>query len=419
MRRREGLWASGLYLRCRARAPRAGLRGIPATDIGSEGQVSGGNDAIMILEGSLVLPDRVAAGRITFDGTIHAIAVDGAVEDSGDGAARYILPGFIDAHVHGGDGADTMDGVGAIRRLARFHLAHGTTTILPTTITRPWPDVMDALHAVAEAMRAGPADGPVIHGAHLEGPFVSPHRLGAQPPFAIAPDPHHVGAALRTGVVRVVTLAPELEHAASAIASFAAAGVRVSIGHTRASFEDAEQAICRICAAGGTVGGTHLFNAMGGIEGRRPGVATALLCSDAGHAEMIFDTHHVHPASFRLAHRLLGDRLLFVTDAMRGAGQGDGASQLGGQAVMIRDGTARLPDGTLAGSVLTLDVALRNAIAAGTDLVDAAGLVSGNAARYLGLEDRGALRPGLRADFVVMDRDFAVREVWVAGRRHI
>nr|WP_186440555.1 N-acetylglucosamine-6-phosphate deacetylase [Gluconacetobacter diazotrophicus] len=372
---------------------------------------------MMILRGNLVLPDRVAAGRITFDGTIRAIAPDEVSGGDGPAEARYILPGFIDAHVHGGDGADTMDGAAAIRRMARFHLAHGTTTILPTTITRPWPDVMDALHAVAEVKQAGMADGPVIHGAHLEGPFVSPHRLGAQPPFAIAPDPHHVRAALQTGVVRVVTLAPELEHADSAIAAFAAAGVRVSIGHTVAGFEQAEQAICRICAAGGTAGGTHLFNAMGGIEGRRPGPATALLCSDAGHAELIFDTHHVHPASFRLAHRLLGDRLLFVTDAMRGAGQGDGISQLGGQEVTIRDGIARLPDGTLAGSVLTLDGALRNAIAAGTDLVDAAKLVSRNAAHYLGLRDRGALLPGLRADFVVMDREFMVREVWVGGER--
>ncbi|MBB2205028.1 N-acetylglucosamine-6-phosphate deacetylase [Gluconacetobacter takamatsuzukensis] len=367
----------------------------------------------MILDGTLVLPDRLAPGRIAFDGTIHSVESGSAAS----GPTRYILPGFIDTHVHGGDGADTMEGVAAIARLARFHMAHGTTTILPTTITRPWPDVMEALRAVAEVQRTGLPDGPTIHGAHLEGPFVSPHRLGAQPPFAIAPDPDHVAQALATGVVRVVTLAPELDHAETAIAAFAAAGVRVSIGHTVASFEQTEQAICRICVAGGTVGATHLFNAMGGIEGRRPGPATALMCSDAGHAELIFDMHHVHPASFRLAHRLMGERLLFVTDAMRGAGLGDGPSQLGGQQVTIRDGIARLPDGTLAGSVLTLDGALRNALAAGTSLVDAAKLVSHNAARYLGLTDRGALVPGMRADFVVMGSDFTVQEVWVEGQR--
>ncbi|GBQ85811.1 N-acetylglucosamine-6-phosphate deacetylase [Gluconacetobacter johannae DSM 13595] len=365
------------------------------------------------LQGRLVLPDRVVAGTLSFDGVIRSI------DEKGEASGRYILPGFIDAHVHGGDGADTMDGVAAIRRLSRFHMAHGTTTILPTTITRPWPDVMDALRAVAEVRRDGFADGvgPAVHGAHLEGPFVSPHRLGAQPPFAIAPDPAHVRAALEVGIVRVVTLAPELDHADTAIESFAAAGVRVSIGHTTAGFEQTEQAICRICSAGGTAGATHLFNAMGGIEGRRPGPAAALFCSDAGYAELIFDTHHVHPGSFRLAHRVMGERLLFVTDAMRGAGLGDGPSQLGGQDVMIRDGVARLPDGVLAGSVLTLDVALRNAVRAGTPVTEAAALVSGNAARYLGLDDRGALRPGLRADFVVMNAAFEIEEVWVEGVR--
>lgn len=175
---------------------------------------------------------------------------------------------------------------------------------------------------------------------------------------------------------------------------------------------------CRICVAGGTAGAAHLFNAMGGIEGRRLGPASALMCSDAGHAELIFDTHHVHPASFRLAHRVMGEYLLFVTDAMRGAGLGDGPSLLDGQDVMISDGITRLPDGTLADSVLTLDCALRNALAAGTGLIDAAKLVSHNAARYLGLTDRGALVPGMRADFVVMDGDFKVQEVWVAGQRH-
>lgn len=365
------------------------------------------------LDGNLVLPDRILPGQITFDSHIRAI------DPVAQPANLYILPGFVDGHVHGGDGADTMDGADAIRKLSRFHMNHGTTTILPTTITAPWHEVMHALHAVAEVRKTGMEKGPRIHGAHLEGPFVSPHKLGAQPPFAIAPSPDRVAEAIDTGCVRVVTLAPELDHAETAMRQFAEAGVRVSLGHTTTDYAGTERAICVVCAAGGTIGATHLFNAMSPIEGRKPGPVTALMCSDVAYAEMIFDTHHVHPASFRLTSRLMDSRLLFVTDAMRGTGGPEGPSQLGGQDVVISNGTVRLPGGSLAGSILTLDQALRNAIQAGTSLPDAAKLVSTNAARYLGLHDRGVLAPDLLADFTVLDASLAVSEVWVNGQRTV
>ncbi|GBQ62707.1 N-acetylglucosamine-6-phosphate deacetylase [Ameyamaea chiangmaiensis NBRC 103196] len=360
---------------------------------------------------------RILAGSKWIDG--HVTCRDGLIQSIAAAPApdRFILPGFIDTHVHGGGGADVMDGADAVRAVAAFHLAHGTTTLLPTTITRPWTDVMSALRAVSEVMGTDDPDGPSIPGVHLEGPFVSPHRLGAQPPFALDPSVDRIDEVLASGVVRVVTLAPELPHADDAMRRFAAAGVRVSLGHTIADVETTERALRCVCEAGGTVGLTHLFNAMNPIEGRRPGPVAALFCHDAGYAEMIFDTHHVHPATFRMAHRVLDRRLLFITDAMRATGQGDGPSSLGGQAVMVRDGVARLPDGTLAGSVLTLDQALRNAVAHGTPLAKAAELVSTNAASYLGLTDRGVIAPGKRADLVVLDASLTVVEVWVAGRR--
>ncbi|WP_175282573.1 N-acetylglucosamine-6-phosphate deacetylase [Gluconobacter morbifer] len=363
------------------------------------------------LDGQIVLRDRIVAGRVHFDSHIRQIDPASTASD------RYILPGFIDGHVHGGGGADTMDGVDAIETLSRFHLDHGTTTILPTTITAPWSDVMDTLRAVKEVCDRGIRNGPRVHGAHLEGPFVSPHKLGAQPPFNIEPTPDRVVDAVGTGCVRIVTIAPELEHSENAMKSFARAGVRVSLGHTTTDYDGAERAICMVCAAGGTVGGTHLFNAMSPIEGRRPGPVAALMCSDVAYGEMIFDTHHVHPASFRLVERMMGDRLLFVTDAMRGTGEPDGPSDLGGQAVVIRDGVVRLPSGSLAGSVLTLDQGLRNAIQSGMSLPRAARLVSTNAAAYLGLHDRGAIAPDLLADFTVLDSNLQVSEVWVNGQR--
>lgn len=363
------------------------------------------------LSGRIVLHDRILPGSIRFDTHIEAIEADTVRDDC------FILPGFIDGHVHGGDNADTMDGVEAIRKLSRFHMRHGTTTILPTTITRPWGDVMQTLHAVAEVMRHPDDQGPRIHGVHLEGPFVSPHKLGAQPPFTIAPTPDKLDDVLAVGCVRVVTLAPEIDHAETAMARLAAEGVRVSIGHTVADYETTFNALCRICTSGGVPGGTHLFNAMLPVEGRNPGPVTALMCHDASYAEMIFDTHHVHPASFTLASKVMGDRLLFVTDAMRGAGQPDGPSSLGGQDVLIRDGVVRLPNGSLAGSVLTLDQALRNAVAHGSALTLASRLVSGNPARYLGLHDRGTLDIGKLADMIVLDRDLHIRDVWIGGKR--
>ncbi|ATU72950.1 N-acetylglucosamine-6-phosphate deacetylase [Gluconacetobacter sp. SXCC-1] len=365
----------------------------------------------MNIDGHLVLPDRVMPGRIMFDQMIADVRPLSHVPD------RYILPGFIDGHVHGGGGADTMDGVDAIRHMALFHMAQGTTTLLPTTMTAPWSDIMDALYAVADVMRTGIHGGPSIPGAHLEGPFINPHRLGAQPPFTQVPGPARMTAVLRSGAVRVVTLAPEIEHADAAIQAFVNAGIRVNIGHTLADHDQTERAICLVCGPGGTVGGTHLFNAMPPIAARAPGPATALMCSDAAYAEMVFDTHHVHPALFRLAHRVMGGRLVFVTDSMRATGAGDGPSTLGGQEVMVADGVARLADGTLAGSVLTLDQALRNALQAGVSLPQAAALVSTHAANWLGLHDRGALLPGRRADMVVLGPDLTVQEVWVEGRR--
>ncbi|MDF7673707.1 N-acetylglucosamine-6-phosphate deacetylase [Acetobacteraceae bacterium ESL0709] len=363
------------------------------------------------LDGKIIFRSSVEEGIIEFDDQIRMITPFSGVSD------RYILPGFIDAHVHGGDGADMMDGVDALKHMARFHLRHGTTTILPTTITRPWEDIKSALQAVSLVISRGIEGGPHIHGVHLEGPFISPHRLGAQPAFALEPTPERLAEILAYGCVRVVTMAPELLHAETAMKEFAKAGVRVSIGHTRASYEQTERSLCLVCQKGGTVGATHLFNAMQALYGREPGPVGAFLCEDAAYAEMIFDTHHVHPANFRLASKIMKNRLLFVTDAMRGAGQKEGISTLGGQEVMIRDGVVRLPDGTLAGSVLTLDQAFRNAVNYGASLPTASRLVSTNAARYLGLSDRGEISEGRLADFVVMDSNLDVKEVWVKGVR--
>lgn len=360
------------------------------------------------LAGQLLTPQGLQAAQLVIEGGLiaHIRPDPQAPRD------RLLLPGFVDVHVHGGSGGDTMDGVEGVRTLARFHGAHGTTTLLPTTITNPWERVIAALRAVREA----PAPGlPDLPGAHLEGPFINPERLGAQPPFTVLPTPERVAEVLDTGAVRLVTLAPEMPGALEAAVSFARAGVRVSVGHTAASFETVREVMEAVWAAGGVAGGTHLYNAMGAFAGREPGVPGALLATPEAWAELILDGHHVHQGSFQMAYHAKKDRLLLITDAMRAAGLGDGVYDLGGQDVNVVGTEARLPNGSLAGSLLTLDRALRNAVAAGLTLAEASRLVSLHPAQYLGLTDRGELREGLRADVVELDQGLQVQRVWVAG----
>ena len=360
--------------------------------------------------GQVLTPHGLTPARLLFEsGRIAAVVPDPAAPTD-----RFLLPGFVDVHVHGGFGGDTMDGPEGVRTLARFHGAHGTTTLLPTTITNPWERVLAALRALGGVEAPGLPDRP---GAHLEGPFINPERLGAQPPFTVPPTPERVAEVLSTGVLRVVTLAPELPGAVEAAVMFARAGVRVSLGHTAADYDQALAVMWAVWGAGGEVGGTHLFNAMGGITSREPGVPGALLAHPAAWAEVILDGHHVHAASFLTAYRAKPERLLLVTDATRAAGMPEGTYDLGGQPTYVRNGAARLASGGLAGSVLTLDVALRNAVAAGLTLPEAARLVSLHPARYLGLTDRGELREGLRADVVALDAGLQVQGVWVVGEQ--
>jgi N-acetylglucosamine-6-phosphate deacetylase len=371
------------------------------------------------LSGTLVLPGGAAPGAVELEGgRIARVEVASEPGPAAGLPAPYVLPGFVDAHVHGGGGGDAMDGPDGVVTLARFHASRGTTTLLPTTITHPWPEVVRALEGIAAVRPASGGDGlPDVPGAHLEGPFISPDRLGAQPPHAVDPDPELVAEALALDVVRVVTLAPELPGALSAARAFAGAGVRVSVGHTLATAEQAEAVLDAVAETGGVAGFTHLYNAMSQLGSRSPGAVGAALARGDAYAEVILDLHHVHGTAFRAALAAKPGRLLLVTDAMRAAGTDEGESELGGQTVVVSGGAARLRDGTLAGSVLTMDRALRNAVDCGLDLAAATALASTVPADYLGLRDRGRLAAGLRADVVVLGADLAVEEVFVAGRR--
>ena len=364
------------------------------------------------LRGQLVTPQGISGGVLEFGSQITSVAYTGDEKGS-----PYILPGFIDTHVHGGGGGDTMDGAGGVRTLARFHLQHGTTTLYPATITNPWDNIIGALKGVKEVQAEADPTLPDLPGAHLEGPFISPERLGAQPPLTLEPTSEQLDELLALDVIRLVTLAPEVIGAVEAAERFAGAGIRVSVGHTAADYETVVAFAQTVRAAGGTLGFTHLYNAMGGLMGRVPGIVGAALADPDAYSELILDLRHVHPGSFLAALRAKPEHLHLMTDCIRAGGLGDGDTELGGQRVSVQNGAATLPDGTIAGSTVTLDRALRNAVSLGVGLGQTSRMLSETPARYLGLADRGCLEVGQRADLVVLDRELQVQAVYVAGRQ--
>lgn len=365
----------------------------------------------MRLEGDIVTPQGVIAGHLDIAqgriATLRGTPIDAA--RAGEGGRPLVLPGFIDTHVHGGGGRDTMEGGEAIGVIARRHARHGTTGLLATTMTAPLGDIETALQALGPVCRERAPQSARVLGVHLEGPYISPGRLGAQPAHAI---PATLAEVLRLNAlapIKVLTIAPEMPGHLALIGPLRDAGIRVQIGHSNGSYDDGVAAL-----QAGAAGFTHLFNAMTGLHHREPGMVGAAL-AHARHAELIPDLLHVHPGAIRAALRCIPD-LFCVTDSTAAAGMPDGDYRLGEHRVHKCLGGVRLADGTLAGSALTMDQALRNLVQVlGLALPDAVRRVSTAAADYLGLADRGRLAQGCMADVVVMDAALQLKRVFVEG----
>ena len=366
----------------------------------------------MQLDGHILTPAGFVRGRLEC-GLGRIVRIEGRpVAEAtvrADACTPVLLPGFIDLHVHGGGGADTMEGDAAVATLARLHARHGTTALLATTMTAPLAEIEAALHALAPAIAQRPPGAARVLGVHLEGPYISPDKLGAQPAFARPPSLAEVLALHAIAPIRLLTLAPEVSGMLTMIPALVGAGMRVQIGHSAASYEEALAALQQ-----GASGFTHLFNAMSTLHHRAPGVAGAAL-AHGKFAEIIPDLLHVHPGAIHVALRAIAG-LFCVTDATAAAGMPDGAYRLGRQTVHKCLGGVRLADGTLAGSTLTMDQALRNLVAIGLPLAQAAARVSTHAADYLGLAEQGRLQVGALADLVQVDATtLHLQQVWVAG----
>ncbi|MBC7159874.1 MAG: N-acetylglucosamine-6-phosphate deacetylase [Porphyrobacter sp.] len=372
-----------------------------------------------ILTGAtLVTPDGPREGAaLALEGGL--IAGLSEAERLGDGeridlGGGWLVPGFIDSQANGGGGVllndrPDVDGIAAI---AAAHRRHGTTGLLPTLISDDAATIGRAIAAVDRAIALGV---PGVLGIHIEGPFINRERRGIHAERFVRPlSPDELALLTRPARgVRLVTLAPECV-APGTIATLRAAGLVVAAGHSAADYETTRRALDE-----GLDGFTHLFNAMSPLAARAPGMVGAALEDRASRFGLIVDGHHVHPAALRVALAARGlEGAMLVTDAMPPAGTALTAFTLQGRAIRVEDGALRADDGTLAGSALTMDRALRNAVELlGLPLADAARLASGNPAAFLRMEAvRGAIRPGLAADLVHLDASLRVRRVWIAGQ---
>lgn len=368
----------------------------------------------------------ITASAVVLAGDVHRpgwLEVSGEkIVDCGGGTPPHVadadfpncvvVPGFVDMHVHGGGGAGYDS---EVTRAAAFHRRHGTTTTLASLVTASPSDLLEQVRVLADATREG-----IIAGIHLEGPWLSTARCGAHDASQLRePDPAELDAVLAAGdeTITMVTIAPELPGADTAIERLVDAGVVVAVGHTDATYEQTKHAV----AMGATVG-THVFNAMRPLHHRDPGPALALLEDPRVTVELIADGVHVHPALVHQVAQTAGaDRVALITDAMAAAGLGDGSFRLGPLDVEVTGSVARIRgQSTIAGSTATMDALFRTA-ATGLEpesdaaLLHAVAMTATTPARTLGFDEIGILRPGMTADLVVLDHQLQVTAVLAHG----
>jgi len=330
-----------------------------------------------------------------------------------DAKGGYVVPGFIDLHFHGAMGVDTMDAASsAMEVMSAYCARHGVTTFYPTT----WSASDEEISTVIDFVRtyAGGMPGARIGGVHLEGPYINPAHRGAQlSSFIRKPENHEYLPWLESGVVSIITCAPEIEGCAPLIRDAVRLGVRVAIGHSSARYEQVKAA-----ADMGATQATHLFNGMVGLHHRDPGTAGGILDDDRLLAQVICDGAHLHPAVVRLILKTkVSSRVALITDSIRGAGLADGMYENRGQSILVKDGVARDPEGRLSGSTLTMDQALRNLITfTGCSLEEALLMVTTVPAEEMRLGARkGRLAPGYDADLVFLDKELKVAATMVSG----
>lgn len=382
------------------------------------------NNNNIILIGSIITPFKLIKDQAVFisKGKIIGIKDGKDIEKKANSGIievkdGFIVPGFIDVHVHGGGGFDVMDGnYEAIKQVAKTHSKYGTTSFLPTTMTMNKNKIIKSLKSVKEAYAKGTGAAEVL-GVNLEGPFINPLKKGAQKEEDIRNASVEEFMELNQAagnLIRIVTIAPEMPGAKKLIRWLYKHNIIASAGHSNATYKQVQEGI-----AIGLNHVTHIFNAMTGFSHREPGIVGAALFSPELIVEMIADGIHLHPLAMKLVIKVKEmEKIVLITDSMRAASKPDGIYNLGGQEVIVADGEARLKDGTLAGSVLTLDKAVRNMVnLVGLSFIEAIRMVTINPAKCLGIEDKkGSLELGKDADIVILNKKLEVDATLVKGK---
>ena len=353
---------------------------------------------------NIFVSDRLKSATITFNQKIESIVF----HNHDDFSLPLLIPGFIDLHVHGAGGKDIMEGGNAIETIGKTHAKFGTTSFLATTMTAPYDELKKAFEGMKSYFQKKPKNSAECLGVHLEGPFINSQKLGAQPNHVREATLEEIKKLHQIVPIKVITLAPESFDHLDLIPALNNLDIVVQVGHSDGTFEDGVKAI-----ESGAKSFTHLYNAMSGLHHRKPGMVGAALLH-AEYSELIPDLEHVHPGAIHLAHKCI-PHLYFVTDSTSATGMPDGEYKLGEHIVHKCLSGVKLKDGTLAGSSLTMDQAFRNLVKIGFAPHTIAEKLSTTQAKLLNLRDRGLIKAGYKADFVLMNEDFKLQNVYIDG----
>lgn len=356
------------------------------------------------IHANIIHQNVLSEAIITFSKRIEKIEIKG-IENK---FLPKLVPGFIDLHVHGGGGSDIMEAGSAIMTVASTHAKFGTTSFLATTMTAPFADLEKSFLAMKDAYHTRSKNTARILGVHLEGPFISEEKLGAQPNFTREATLKEISHLHNIIPIKVITLAPEIFNHLNIIPDLIKMGITIQIGHTNGSYDQGVSALKQ-----GAKSFTHLFNAMSSFHHRAPGMAGAAL-AHAHYAELIPDLEHVHSGAIKIALKCIPN-LYFVTDSTAATGMPDGNYNLGSHTVHKCLGGVRLADGTLAGSALTMDQAFRNLLSLGLTCEEITKRLSSIPAEVIGIKDRGQMMAGHYADFVLLNNENKVSSVIIEG----
>ena len=354
------------------------------------------------IKGKIINHNSSYVGEISFNENIIDIK-----KNNFDDFDNIIIPGFIDLHCHGGNGFDVMDGSNAIIEMSKYHLKHGTTSIMPTTWTNTLENTISALQGFNEIK----IENPNILGVHLEGPFINPKKLGAQPNITQKPSLDFINKILEIADVRIITLAPEIDGMIEFINNIANLNIKIQFGHTLADINH-----CESIMKYHDVGFTHLYNAMSGNNHRSPGVLSAAL-SKGEYAEIICDNIHVSKQAIKIAKKCIPG-LYAITDSINASGMKDGEYNFANNTITKENYSVKIKsDKTLAGSIVTMDQTFKNLISMNFSLEEAVSLTSYNASRYLNLNNIGVIKKNFQSNLLVLDKELNLKEVYLKGKK--